>query len=284
MLSDGEIDNSLENTFKGVEDDFPKTLTALDNVQIDKYTILPDDIYNNLAWYCAFLHCLSPFAKAKAPCDFLNDLNSQLREGSGDLLDDYLKMPLDEKIALRAEIQNGKKIIFISENYSQLLHRVQFKRGCRQFFNYFRFHTKWVVATSKHEFPISDIALVEVPLENEVVYGLPISPNKLLLGMLPIPLNPPSTIINIVASAIPDAQAENWIDTICLTAQLTLASKQRMEDVIERRKRCESNGNRFHILKNPEVVLAAGTKDFSSDFYFKAVTPKEYKTIYDSYV
>jgi hypothetical protein len=84
MLADGEIDNSLERTFNIVETHLPDTLLALDDAATRAVTKFSDKNYSNMAWYCGFLYTLSPFFKALATVDFLEELNLQVSIGSGD--------------------------------------------------------------------------------------------------------------------------------------------------------------------------------------------------------
>jgi len=86
LLANGQVDNTLEREFGKVERQLPKTLAALDNAAKKSQVTLPPEVYTNLCWYCAFLWRISPFAKAKAPVDFVMQINQDLEHGRYDLL------------------------------------------------------------------------------------------------------------------------------------------------------------------------------------------------------
>lgn len=277
MLAGGEVDNSLEQVFGQVERDLPISLAALDDASTRKETDLPEEVYKNICWYCAFLHTLSPYFKAKAPIDFLDDLNRQLLDEHGDLLDTYLAMPKDEILRLKSEILNGKRVIFKSDNYLQLLHRIQFKRVCKEmYYQLFRGFTKWTVSISPINLPISDIAILEIPTEKAMMYGLPISPSLLLLGYAPKGLNTVNIQSKIYGETMTLEMARTWVELVCLSAQVTLASKIIIPDVLEQRKRATEKGHRFNNVKRAESIIKSGIKDFSGGFSFHVVTNDEY--------
>src|SRR5271170_7579387 len=55
LIAYGETDDSLEKSFKKIEDIFPTTLNALDEAAGKNNSELPVSIYENLFWYCAYL-------------------------------------------------------------------------------------------------------------------------------------------------------------------------------------------------------------------------------------
>jgi hypothetical protein len=284
MLSQGKVDNTLEKTFSKVEALLPETLAALDSAAKRNKTALREELYKNFCWYLAFLQCLSPFFKAKSPVDFLDDLHRELIDGSGDILDVRLSMSLEEKKYFRHWILNGQKLIIDSKNYLQLLHRVQFNRVCRVYYNRFRFITDWHLCRSPIELPLSDMAITEMRFPLIHWYSLPIAPRLLLVGRIPQPEKLPSNQSMVYGVDLPLPNAENWKDLICLQARLALISKTQFPDAYERKLRAIRAGHAFANITEIDKVLAAGTADFIDEFSFKIVSVEEYKAFCSAFV
>lgn len=277
MLSGGKVDDSLEEVFKQVEDELPQTLHALDHAVKNPVNELPEKIYKNFCWYCAFLICLSPLFKTLCISKFLKDLHEELQHGKGDLLDNYIKMTQDDIARYREAIAKGFKIIIVSRNYRQLLFRIQFIRQCREYYDIFRFRTKWAVCKSPVNLPLSDNAVISLPENDLVGFGLPISPEILLRGVVATGISFGSVNTYVDGITLPPEMAERWVDLICGSAMLTLISKVKIDDIVARR-------SRIFDLRTPQMnypftkwVIEAGKNDFNSGFDFKIISNEEYE-------
>jgi hypothetical protein len=79
FLEQGQpVDNSLEDSFANLESKLEFILAALDNAAANESTPIPDELFKDFCFYCAYLSYLSPFAKAKAPVDFVATLDIHL--------------------------------------------------------------------------------------------------------------------------------------------------------------------------------------------------------------
>jgi hypothetical protein len=158
-------------------------------------------------------------------------------------------MPPTERDFYKTAINNGYRILFDSKNYIQLIHRIQFNRFFHLYSTLFRHYATWAVCKSAVNLPISDVALIKIPLEPVTIFYLPISPELLLIGRLPNPMPFSSQHTNIEGIAMSADIAENWVDIICLSAQVALASKCEIPDIEARRERARNRGHKFHIIK-----------------------------------
>ena len=264
FLEQGQpLDDSLETTFKGLEDQLQFVWPALDDAALWAETRFPEAVYHTLCFYCAYLWYLSPFAKAKAPAEFVRELDLNLQNGNWE----YLRqrgIPEDEIQREKAEYEKGYKFVLEGENYLQLVFRDQFVRKCKEQAARFRFETKWTVYHSPVELAISDIALIEYPGGKEVtLYILPTSPNQVLIGQWsrgsPASYHSKDTIV--YGATLTLEQAEYVLDIICASALKAVACRNKM-DIRAIRERAKEKGVRFPRISNLGDVLSAGTKEF----------------------
>jgi hypothetical protein len=282
-LFDGQVDNTLEDEFGKVESKLPVTLAALDMAAQRPTTVLPLEVYSNLCWYSAFLWRISPFAKAKAPADFVIRMNKELEIGKSDLLRQVVGVSENDVKAIQKAHAGGKKVIIDSKGFLQLVYRIQFVQGCKDDFIVFRYFTKWAIHHSPVELPISDMALVQIGFRNETVYLLPISPHLLLVGTIPNGTRTKSdeTLINSDTLAQDDAQI--MVDAICSSALATLASKNIIHDVSAMRKRGEQRVTYTKVV-NPESIVTAGMTDFNGVFGVRLVDDDQYVKFIHSHI
>lgn len=274
-----EVDNSLEASFSNLESHLKSILPALDYASQRKKTKLSETEFNNLCFYCAYLWYLSPFAKAKAPANFVMELDMNLKHGNWD----YLRqrgMPEDNIKQMKAQYEKGYQFILQGDNYLQFVFRDQFIRKCRNQAGYFRYRTKWTVYNSPVELPISDIALIDYPESKSVtLYILPIAPDRVLIGRfqhsLPPPYHSEDTIV--YGGTLTVEAAEDVLDVICGSAVKELVCKNKM-DVKAFRERAKQKKVGFTKINNLEDVLSAGSKVFDrkKDLLLVPLKPDEY--------
>ena len=285
LLSNGAIDNTLETAFGKLETLMPKALAALDDAATREKTALSVKLYSAFCWYLAFLHCLSPFFKAKSPEDFLHDLHVQMINRNGDLLD-AIKFTKQEIEQYRASILNGDKIVIDSQHCLQFLHRVQFNRVCKAVFYYqFRYVTTWHICRSPIDLPLCDVAITPILARDIHWYSMPISPRLFLVGRIPQTAKnrvSKETIVHTVD--LPLRNAENWKDLICLQARVALISKERFPDIAERKKRAIEAGHAFANIQEIDKVISAGTVENLADLKFKRVSQKEFEAFTNKFV
>jgi Protein of unknown function (DUF4238) len=283
LLANGQVDNTLEREFGKVEKQLPRTLAALDAAAKRPDLTLPLEIYANLCWYCAFLWRISPFAKAKAPVDFVMQMNQDLEHGRCDLLRQVVGLSENDIKAIQKAHTEGKKLIIDSKDFLQLIYRVQFVLRCKEDFVLFRHYTKWAVWNSPIELPISDIALVQVSFKGANVFVLPIAPHLLLAGTIKTGTQQKSDGTVIKSNTFSTEDAQYWADAICYSAQVTLASKSIIPDVPAMRKRAETQVN-FTKIVNPESIVSAGVTDFSGIFGVRLVDKSDFVKFIHSHV
>jgi hypothetical protein len=283
LLANGLVDNTLEIEFGKVEKRFPETLAALDGAAKKPQTTIPLDVFTNLCWYCAFLWRISPFAKAKAPIDFVMQMNKDLEHGRSDLLRQVVGLSENDIKAIQKAHAEGKKLIIDSQDFLQLIFRVQFVLRCKEDFVLFRHYTKWAVWNSPIELPISDIALVQVSFKEANVFVLPIAPHLLLAGTIKTGTQNKSDETVVKSNTFNVEDAQYWADAICYSAQATLASKNIIPDVPTMRKRAEKQVN-FTKIVNPESIVTAGETDFSGIFGVRLVRNSEFVRFIHSHV
>ena len=281
------VDNSLETSFGILENQLQFILPALDGGAERAETKFPEDVYHNLCFYCAYLWYLSPFAKAKAPANFVTELDLNLRDSNLD----YLRqrgMPEDNIRTMKAQHKKGYRFVLEGENYLQFVFRDQFVSHCRDQAALFRYKTKWTVYNSPIELPISDVALVDFPESATVtLYILPISPNRVLIGRLLQGSPPPyhSTDTVVYGSTLNVESAEDLLDVVCGSAVKTIACKNKM-DIKAFRERAKTKGRAFSTISNLDDVLSAGSKVFDrqKDLLLIPVSNDEYIKYVHSFI
>jgi hypothetical protein len=283
LLANGQVDNTLEIEFGKVERQFPITLAALDDAAKKPQVTLPIEVYTNLCWYCAFLWRISPFAKAKAPVDFVVQMNKDLEIGKTDLLRQVVGLSDNDIEAVKKAYATGKKLVIDSKDFLQLIYRVQFVLRCKEDFVLFRYYTKWAVWNSPVELPISDIALVQVAFKEANVFILPIAPHLLLAGTIKHGTQKKSDETVIKSNTFNTEDAQYWADAISYSAQTTLASRNEIPDVLAMRKRAEKKVN-FVKIVNPESIISAGVTDFSGIFGVRLVDSDQYVKFVHSHI
>jgi hypothetical protein len=282
----GQVDHTLEQAFSKVESPLPITFAALEKAADNPTTELTADIYENLCWYCAFLWRVSPFAKMAAPVEFVVQLNMDLENNRLDTLREVLGYP--ERICqfYRCQRAMGYKVIINSQNFLQLIYRIQFRLKYGDDYTKFRYFTKWTICRSPIDLPIADVALTQIPVNTEkvVVYGLPISPRLLLKGQMAMGEQPSSLATTVKGATMSQAEAEIWYEALCLSAVNELVSKRAIPDVLEVRARARSNGIAFTKITDPDAIIAAGQFNFSGNFGLAVVPPEVYVKFIHSFL
>ena len=274
LLAFGTFDDSLDVTFKELEQVLPKTLDALDDIAANGSKLLTADIFEHLCWYCAFIWHMCPFKKAVSQLDFTMQLDLDLKSGKVDMLkaigikDSHIEV-------LQKHHAEGNKSVIVGKHYLQMVYRIQFRQNCEWTHKQFKHYTKWTVYNSPIELPISDHALIQYQLNKAIVSVLPISPTSVLIGICALGENlPPSTDTTIGSSSLTKIEAECIRDTICASAQLAIASKTRIGDINAFRKSAAEHGITFLRIKNVQAVLSAGEKAIESELEFGILTVK----------
>jgi hypothetical protein len=276
VAGQSEPDNTLEDAFQKVETPLPKTFQALEEAVNKPLTTLPPEIYENMCWYCAFLHLISPFAKAAAPVDFVKQIDLELQNGKSKMLRDVLNYPEEIIENFRKEHSLGRKIIIASKDFLQLVYRIQFQLRYRENYMTFRHFTDWTICNSPIEFPVSDIALVPLGRDDFIYHILPIGPKLLLKGKIKRGQSQSSSQLNIKGENLTANEAEYWLDTICLSAVTEMICAHRIHDVPMVRERAKKKGISFLRIVDPDAVISAGLKNFNSNFGLRLVSVEEY--------
>ena len=127
LIIDGKVNDDIEKEFGKVETNLKQMFEALDKVADGKTNIVPENQYNNMCFYFAFLHFLSPFATGISTKRFYEDFHEQLENGQGDLL---LKLTPSQIVICQSEIEQGNKIVWRSDTDSaaQAMFHIQFRR------------------------------------------------------------------------------------------------------------------------------------------------------------
>jgi hypothetical protein len=286
LIAFGQTDNTLETAFSRVETDMPGVFAALENAANVPSMRLPRAIFENLCWYCTFLHGTSPFAKAKAAVDFAMQMDSELQKGECDLLRDVLNVAEDTINRCRKAHSVGRRIIIDSEDHLQLVYRLQFQRSYQNDFSMFRHSARWSICNSPIELPISDMALICIPENNHtaVYFILPIGPQLLLKGIIKCGPQQPSSQITIESENLTTGAAEDWLDVICLSAVTELVCCRKIYDVSALRSRAEARGVKFHRIANPELVFGAGLTNPNSYFGLREVSEQEWVSFVHDHV
>jgi len=273
------VDNSLEKSFNNLENELRVILPILDDATTRTATPVDEGIFNNLCFYCAYLWYLSPFAKAKAPANFVMQVDLCLKHGNTNFLR-AINLS-DERIkTMQQQYADGYRFILQGENYLQYAFRGEFVRNCRDKAAMFRYLTKWTVYNSPIELPIADIALVDYPeSKNVTLFMLPISPQRVLIGRLVggTPPPPPMTNTILYGADLTVEAAEDVLDVISLSALKAIVCQNKM-DIAAIRDRAKKKKISFTKINNLDDVLSAGRKVFdrSKSFDLVAVTKEEY--------
>ncbi len=168
------------------------TFTAQDEAATKKALPVTAEDYENLCWYCAYLHHLSPFSKANSPAEYAITLDMDLKRGNVNHLLD-LKVARRDITTIQKRHFKGDKFVIKGDNFLQWTFRTQFVRNANWKAGLFRHKTKWTVYNSPLELPISDIALIDYPDRDNkaTLYILPISPRSVLIGRMEHGTPPP---------------------------------------------------------------------------------------------
>jgi hypothetical protein len=286
LLVDGQVDNTLEQAFSKVETHLPKTLEALEVAANKPSTELSSGIYENLCWYCAFLKRISPYAKAAAPADFVVQIDQELKNGRVDTLRDVLNFPETIIQHFQKQYALGHQIIIDSENFLQLVYRIQFRLGYARDYSMFRYNTKWTICNSQIELPLSDMGLVQlqISVHKAVFYVLPIGPKLLLKGQINWGQQTSSSQTLMTGANLTSVEAEYWFDAICLSAVNELVSSRVIPDILAVRARAKTKGITFIKIVDPDTVISAGLKNFTANFGFRFVSTEEYVKFVHSFI
>jgi len=286
LLIDGQVDDSLEQAFSKVETPFPITLKALETAAGKPSTELPENIYENLCWYCAFLKRISPFAKTVAPADFVIQINQELENGSAKTLIEVFNFPEQVIQYFRKEHILGHRVIIDSKNFLQLVYRIQFRRGYVLDYSMFRHNARWTICSSPIELPLSDVALVPLSIKahKAVFYLLPIGPRLLLKGQINWGNQKSSTQTLVGGGNLSAEEAEYWFDAVCLSAITELVSSRRIPDMLAVRARAKAKEFTFQKTINPETAISAGVENFNANFGLRFVSVEEYVKFVHSFI
>lgn len=285
LLISGEPDNSLEAAFSTIESGLQDTFRALEQVAKRPMTELPELVYSNMCWYCSFLKGIAPYSKPGAVVSFVIQLNMELENGSNSLLRD-LNVPEETVREMRRQCAMGRKVIIESENLLQLLYRFQFARNYRGDYSQF-LSTKWAVCNSPIEFPMSDVGLVPMVLEDPKAnhYLLPIGPNLLLEGIFFHDLSKNSSRPVVRGMDLTQDEAVYRFDCICASAITEVICARKLPNVSEARTRAKGDGTRFCKVPDPKRITSSGLADVGyGDFVFRIVSVEEYVKVVHSYM
>lgn len=287
MLTEGEpVDNSLEESFGKIENQLKFVFPALDESAQRKSTTVSKEIYDNLCLYCSYLWHLSPFAKAKAPANYVIELDMDLKRGNVRKLRELGILENDITTIQRLHAE-GKKFIFNEGNYLQWAFRVQFIHNAINKAAFFRNIAKWTVYNSPIELPISDIALVDYPESNKAtLFILPTSPHLVLIGRIehgtPPPFYTNDTII--YGDTLTTEAAEHVFDLICFSGIKAVACQNKL-DIKASRERATKKKIAFTKISNLDAVLAAGEQTFKPNMLrLLPVSKEEYTKFIHTFV
>jgi hypothetical protein len=285
VLFDGTVDNSLEQSFQTLESSLPDVLAALDVAANGGSKQLPDEVYNKLMWYCAYLWGLSPFAKAASPLNYVIQLDSDLKSGRTELL----KL-IGIKESDYAEIKNlhsrGAKFILHGDDYLQTMFRIMFNNKRDREFKFLRYFVKWTVCHSPIELPISDVAFLKFHdlSVNAVIHLLPISPKLVLVGSPELGTKKQAnTDTTVDIGTLTNGYAEYIIQAICSSAITAIACQTTTLDVLGIRGSAEGKMG-FCRIKNLDAVLSAGIRQLKGDLRLVPATKEQYATFCKSFV
>jgi len=222
---------------------------------------------------------MSPFAKAAAPVNVVNQLELDLKHGNVDMLKALGHS--ERNIAeIKKHYAEGHKFIITGKNFLQLVYRIQFAEQCKLTYSQFRHSTKWTVYNSPIELPISDIAITQYHdmISGTAMYILPIAPRLVLFGALKLGDNFISSNDTIIkGGTLPADAAEDTLDIICKSAFYRVGSQNRIGDINGYRQRAAKKQVAFVKMNQLEAVLSAGLKSIESekDFLITPTTRRE---------
>jgi hypothetical protein len=148
-------------------------------------------------------------------------------------------------------------------------------------------NTNWTISNSPIEFPISDVGLVTIYLENYKAnyYLLPVGRNLLLQGIFYYDNNKNSSLPVIQGIDLAKDQAEYNFSCICASAISELICAEKLPNIQVAREQSRARGIRFCKLTNPKDANISGLVDVGQgDFLFRIVSIEEYKQIVHSYM
>jgi hypothetical protein len=285
-IANGATDDSLEKTFKTLEDTLPTVLTALDRAANGGNTKLDEDAYAKLFSYCAHLWCMSPFAKAAATINFLVQLDSDLKVGWTELLKliGIQEQEFPTVVKLHSE---GAKFVLSGGNYLQTMFRVHFNQKCAEEFMAFRHFIKWTLYHSPLEIPVPDVAFMKFHDKalNAHVHVLPISPKLVLIGNAEcgVRMNR-HTDTTIRIDSLTASHAEYIVETICLSGITAIACQTRTHDILNLRDRAFKRGTRFAKIKNLDEIFTAGIKELKGPLMLVPTTLDNYRAFVNSFI
>jgi hypothetical protein len=214
-----------------------------------------------------------------APADFVLQANADLEHGHARKLREVLNTPEDSIQYFLLQHAIGRRVIIDSVDYLQLVYRIQFRLGYQEDYTMFRHYATWTICHSPIELPVSDVALVQMPVHahKSMFYALPVSPRLLLKGQIKFGTPPPSTQTVVKGMTLASDEADLWLQIICSAAINELVASNIIADVSAIRSRAKANEITFNKLVNPDLIIRAGTKNFTSNFGLKVVSLDEYK-------
>lgn len=277
LLLTEDPDNSLEAAFSVIESNLPRTLKEIDAAANRDFTELPQKVYENLCWYLSFLKGTAPYAKPGAVVSFLFQLNFELKNGLNSLLGE-LNLPNETIFELRRQRSMDRWVIIESENLLQLVYRVQFKRHYQLDYSSF-ISTKWTIANSPIEIPISDAGLVPMLIKAEAAnhYLLPIRHDLILEGILFHDSSKNSSLPALKSVQLTEEEAFHRFDCICASAISELVCRQKILGIPEARTRANTNGTKFAKIVNPKNVVSSGLIEVGSGCArFRIVSTEDY--------
>jgi hypothetical protein len=286
LLVAGQVDDTLDKAFWTVENDVGQlnTFKVLEEAANKSACELPPKVYENMCWYCAFLESISPAAKAAAPVDFVQQIDTELLNGKTDTLRDVLHWSEERIESFRKGHSLGLKPIIESNDFLQLVYRIQFQPRCRCDYKMFRGFTDWTVCSSPIELPVSDIALVPLGRDDFIYYVLPIGPKLLLKGKIRRGQLKSSPQLSIKGESLTANEAEYWLATICSSAVTEMVCAHTIPDVPLIRERATESKISFAKVVDPDAVMSACSKNFDGNFGLRLVSVEEHVKFVHSFI
>jgi hypothetical protein len=281
----GAVHNKVDESLKKYENALPTVLRALDDIVSGKITHLEQEVYENLLWYCAHLWCLSPFAKAVAPLNYIVQLDFDLKHGRTDLLkgigihESQFQTILDLHSA-------GRKFIFHGKDYLQVVFGVNFSQNISWEFESLKY-IKWTVYHSPIEIPVPDVAFLKFYEQGSGshLYFLPIAPKLILAGGVKEKTKlTKQAETSIGVDMLDQSLAEYIVEILCSSGITALACNSRTLDIVGLRDRARKKGITFAQIKNLDEVFAAGTTELRDDLMLMPTTEAEYNTFLKGFI
>jgi hypothetical protein len=284
LLISEQADNTREEALSKVESGLRKTFKTLEKAATKSSTQLPSAIYENMCWYCAFLKGVALFSKPGAVVSLVFQINWELENGKHDLLRD-LGVPKETIDTWQRECALGRKVIIESQNGLQLLYRFQFRRTYELDYSQF-LSTKWIIANSPIELPMSDVGLVPIHLTDHKAnhYLLPIGPNLLLEGIFFFDLTRNSSQPFVRGLTLTQEEAEYRFDAICASAVAEIICSRRIPNISVSISRAKAKGIAFHRIVDPQAITSAGLTNADDHFHFRVVPVDEYVKFVHSFM